>query len=245
MNPSLERNAAIEGLDTVSDLIRKSKVVDEIYAERAAETSAKTKNLQELAEQFKAKRLNLYSQILEFEAQLVCYFSVNMVEQTLRDLIKCDSWGEIVENIQKMARLSDEDRQIIDANTMNAGFEKLDKDMESALVRLDKISKSIEDEFLEKRLRREGKVFRTSNFINILNYITDQERRDILSWLSPLDFRTTQSDTLSRRQEGTGEWLFEDPPFGRWLSGTERTLWCSGIRTLSFVFHLELQLINS
>lgn len=130
----------------------------------------------------------------------------------------------MVENIQKMAKLSDKDRRIIDAERMNAGFEKLDKDIESTLVQSDKISNLIEIEFSKKSLRQEGNVFRTSNFTNILSNKTDKERRDILSWLSPLDFSTAQSDTLSRRQEGTGEWLFEDPTFGRWLSGTERSL---------------------
>lgn len=45
LNPSLQGNAAIRGLDIVSDLIRQSKVIDEIYAEKTVETSTKTKNL--------------------------------------------------------------------------------------------------------------------------------------------------------------------------------------------------------
>ena len=68
-----------------------------------------------------------------------------------------------------MAKLSDEDRRIIDAERMNAGFEKLDKDIESTLVQLDKISNLIEIEFSKKSLQQEGNVFRTSNFTNILS----------------------------------------------------------------------------
>ena len=160
----MQRKAAIEGLDAISNLIRQSKVIDEIYAEKSAETSRKAKNLQALAEEFKKKRLNLYSQILEFEAQLVCYFSDNIVEQTLQDLITHHSWGETVQDIQKMAELSDGDRRIIDAERMNAGFEKLDKDIESVLVGLDKMCKLMEGEFLMKRHRREGKMSRNSKF---------------------------------------------------------------------------------
>jgi hypothetical protein len=165
LNPSLERNAAIGGLDTVSNIIRQSKVIDEIYVEKAAEMSTKTEHLQALAEAFKAKRIDLYSQIIEFEAQLVCYFSTSIVEQTLQDLIKYNSWGEMVENIKKIGTLSDEDRRIIDVQRMSAGFEKLDKDMDSALVKLDGISKSIEDEFSRKRHRREGKMLGTPSLL--------------------------------------------------------------------------------
>lgn len=64
----------------------------------------------------------------------------------------------------------------------------------------------------------------------ITNYMADQESRDVLNWLSPLNFWTKQNDTFSRKAEGTGQWLFEDPAFNRWLAGTERMLCCAGMR---------------
>jgi hypothetical protein len=108
--------------------------------------------------EFRDKRIKLYSQILEFEAQLVCYFSLNKVEQTVRDMIKYDSWDGMVENIKKMGHISEDDRQIIDAERMKVGFEKLESDMQDALDKLSCISKSIENEFSERRHRREGNV---------------------------------------------------------------------------------------
>jgi hypothetical protein len=206
----------------------------------------KTQALQALTDDFRAKRINLYKQILEFEAQLVCYFSTSKVEQTIRDLIKYNSWDGMVEDIKKMGKLSDSDRQIIDAEKMKAGFEKLESGMQDALDELHGISKSIEAEFSTLRRREEGKLIGNSGIIKSLNHIIDRERRDVLGWLSPLDFRTTQIDTLSRKQEGTGQWLFKDPAFKRWLCGAERTLWCSGIRMSFFglSIYLESQLIN-
>ena len=94
MNPSQQRNARpIQGLDTDSDLIRQSKVIVEIYFEKATERRAKSENLQDLANDFKAKRLKLYSQILEFEAQLVCHFSSKV--KFVRESAKWDSWNEM------------------------------------------------------------------------------------------------------------------------------------------------------
>ncbi|KAH0537544.1 hypothetical protein FGG08_005679 [Glutinoglossum americanum] len=59
--------------------------------------------------------------------------------------------------------------------------------------------------------------------------LQDQEIRDILAWLSPLDFPVQQSDFIARRQEGTGQWLLECDEFKTWLSGTRETLFCPGI----------------
>ena len=38
-----------------------------------------------------------------------------------------------------------------------------------------------------------------------------------------------QSDMISRRQEGTGEWFFESSEFKTWLNRTRETLFCPGI----------------
>src|SRR5438046_8799843 len=72
---------------------------------------------------------------------------------------------------------------------------------------------------------------------NNLNIHTDQDIRarsqeevDLLTWLSPLNFSTKQNDIFAMRQKGTGKWFLSDDLFQAWLDGTERTLWCPGIR---------------
>ncbi|KAI9770937.1 MAG: hypothetical protein M1840_002641 [Geoglossum simile] len=57
----------------------------------------------------------------------------------------------------------------------------------------------------------------------------DKESRDIIAWLSTLNFPTRQNDIFCRRQEGTGEWFLDTDAFKRWLDGNERTLWCPGL----------------
>jgi len=66
----------------------------------------------------------------------------------------------------------------------------------------------------------------------VTEHSIDQESQKIVAWLSPLNFWAKQDDTLSRKQEGTGQWLFEHPAFKGWLDGTDRTLWCPGMRML-------------
>jgi Cdc6-like AAA superfamily ATPase len=57
----------------------------------------------------------------------------------------------------------------------------------------------------------------------------DHERRTILNWLTPIDYAPQQSDFISRRQEGTGQWLLDSNEFQEWLNTSRQTLFCPGI----------------
>ncbi|KAL9610579.1 MAG: hypothetical protein Q9167_004730 [Letrouitia subvulpina] len=55
------------------------------------------------------------------------------------------------------------------------------------------------------------------------------EKRQIVRWLSPLNFFPTQEDLFSRSIEGTGEWFLKSAQFEDWLNSAGGTLWCPGI----------------
>ena len=58
-----------------------------------------------------------------------------------------------------------------------------------------------------------------------------RERFELLQWISKLDFRSKQTDILSRRSPDTGTWLLKDEKFQQWLGGEKHScLWCPGIR---------------
>ncbi|KAJ6051209.1 hypothetical protein N7499_010572 [Penicillium canescens] len=68
-----------------------------------------------------------------------------------------------------------------------------------------------------------------SNVSKLVQHQQSQEDREILDWLSSEAYATQQSDHISRRQEGTGEWLLESPEFQAWISTPKATLFCPGI----------------
>jgi hypothetical protein len=56
-----------------------------------------------------------------------------------------------------------------------------------------------------------------------------EEHQTILNWISPTDYATQQSDFISRRQEGTGQWLLDPNEFHTWMNQSNQVLFFSGI----------------
>lgn len=56
-----------------------------------------------------------------------------------------------------------------------------------------------------------------------------EEDKEVLDWLTTIDYGPQQSDYLNRRQPGTGQWLLDSEKFKGWLSASNQTLFCPGI----------------
>ncbi|KAI0544207.1 ankyrin repeat-containing domain protein [Xylaria curta] len=56
-----------------------------------------------------------------------------------------------------------------------------------------------------------------------------EQKRDVLSWLSPIKYSAEQTDIIRRRQTGTGQWLLDSPEYQHWLATKKEVLFCPGI----------------
>ncbi|KAJ7444007.1 ankyrin repeat-containing domain protein [Mycena latifolia] len=55
------------------------------------------------------------------------------------------------------------------------------------------------------------------------------EEKEILNWITSLNFFQRQADVFRAWQPGTGEWLLSDATFKNWTLGAGGVLWCRGI----------------
>lgn len=56
-----------------------------------------------------------------------------------------------------------------------------------------------------------------------------QQRQEVLEWLTALDPAAQQSDFIHRRQAGTGQWLIDSPQYSHWRATQGEVLLCHGI----------------
>ncbi|PPQ84972.1 hypothetical protein CVT26_008089 [Gymnopilus dilepis] len=74
-----------------------------------------------------------------------------------------------------------------------------------------------------------------SSAINVhVNELTSKQTnliklREVADWLTPINFRTIQSDTFLKHTPGTGQWFLESQDFSKWISGEQRSLSVLGI----------------
>ncbi|KAF4334671.1 purine and uridine phosphorylase [Fusarium beomiforme] len=63
----------------------------------------------------------------------------------------------------------------------------------------------------------------------ILDHQKAQENNALLDRITKVDYGAKQSDFMSRRQAGTGQWLLESTQFRTWITNKGQTLFCPGI----------------
>lgn len=73
-----------------------------------------------------------------------------------------------------------------------------------------------------------GRITR-DNVVELLEHQKDAQHQACLDWLSSTGYAEVQSEYVSQRQPGTGEWLLESSKFQDWVSKPGATLFCPGI----------------
>ncbi|KAH7418500.1 hypothetical protein BKA64DRAFT_590520, partial [Cadophora sp. MPI-SDFR-AT-0126] len=73
-----------------------------------------------------------------------------------------------------------------------------------------------------------GRLTRDS-VVELVRSQEDQDRHNILDWITPIDYASQQSDFISRRQIGTGQWLLDSAEFTAWMETDKRIFFCPGI----------------
>ena len=67
------------------------------------------------------------------------------------------------------------------------------------------------------------------NMVTLVRSQEDQGRQTILDWITPIDYAPQQRDFITRRQQGTGQWLLDSIEFKTWVKNDKQTLFAPGI----------------
>ncbi|KAH6973714.1 hypothetical protein BKA56DRAFT_676379 [Ilyonectria sp. MPI-CAGE-AT-0026] len=60
-------------------------------------------------------------------------------------------------------------------------------------------------------------------------HLQSEKDRQVLEWLTPINYGPQQSDYLGKRQPGTGRWFLDSTEFTTWAETAQQTLFCPGI----------------
>ncbi|OBT62628.1 hypothetical protein VE03_08515 [Pseudogymnoascus sp. 23342-1-I1] len=67
------------------------------------------------------------------------------------------------------------------------------------------------------------------NVVKLVRHQEDQDRQTVLDWITLIDYAPQLNDFLTRRQEGTGQWLLDSTEYQTWVETNKQTLFCPGI----------------
>ncbi|MCJ1428331.1 hypothetical protein MMC29_006240, partial [Sticta canariensis] len=200
LNSSQQRSVMLEGLISVCDILRLYRIKETLYLQDSNELTCPD---------FLKAIEELYTDIFEYQARLICFLSWNSAKRGFRGTLKLDDWVGMLEKI----KVSD-DR----CTQYSTVFSKAEEQHFYA-----KESSSI-----EQSIEIQKKVF---DMFEATRDSAQRERRDdkeaeLLQSLAS-DYKSDK-DSISTRVPGTCEWFFKDQRFLDWRdSKTSRLLWVS------------------
>ena len=195
----------------------RSRVIDDVYT-----TATPNSNLRDLKKAFEAKRIKLYAKILELEARLVCQYSDHKFVRFGKDMIRRNDWATIVQEIEKLATLSDDDRAVLDSEKLSAGFDKMTLGFDQVTKRMSKLEEQNKAQHTTQIEWRNIDEQRVQN----------QEKSTVLEWISSVPYAEHHNFNRGKRLDGTGAWLFgteKKPQFSEWRETSPSSiLWLLG-----------------
>ena len=190
----------IDGLSSISDLLRLYKLKESLYL-RVPDKPAHPDFIQAIVE--------LYSNIFEYQARIICHLSQSSLKRGIRGTLELDDWGDMMKKIETS---NDSCTQYCTLSDRMREKEFFDSESTHMLQSID-IQKHILDMFQAFQAGRQQDR-------------RDDKEAELLKALAS-DYKSDK-DSVSARVPGTCEWFFEDDRFLKWRdSKHSRLLWVS------------------
>ena len=196
LNFSQQIQTMADGLISISNILRLYRIREDLYL-RVDNRSARPEFLQAVVE--------LYSNIFEYQARLVCFLSQRPFQRAFRGTFEVDDWGGMLKKVQT----SDSDC----AKICKLYYE--DEERLRYEAELSTMLKSVE---IHQRMLEILETF------SVQTHQGEQDKllRDLASGYK------SDKGFVSEKVPGTCEWFFEDDRFLEWRDSNEsRLLWIS------------------
>ncbi|OCK75173.1 hypothetical protein K432DRAFT_274329, partial [Lepidopterella palustris CBS 459.81] len=118
LNPVTQDDDAMEGLGYISDLLIRCKVTEDTYLAPSTRNQSTSQHLRDLNNSFKAKTIELYSQILKYQIQLTRQYSRSGLFRFLRDCVVADDWNIMLADLKKTEENINKDLRAFGSNTL-------------------------------------------------------------------------------------------------------------------------------
>ena len=221
LNPTSQNLALLDGLDYISTLIARFTVVERTYRQQVSsqKVTAERYQMSELEYSFELQLTKLYSQILAYQARVVCQLPRNALVRYGRDVLKVDGWSTMLAEIKTTESNCSAMSDLFNTERVDAAW----KEQES---RMDELSRSYEEHS------------------HILRQTTEQLAQDLKHGIDEQrDWRRTEEETKCLqalctstyvdhknlnpdRVPGTCQWVLKNEKFYDWAeSDTSGLLW--------------------
>ena len=193
----------LDGLDSICDLLELYRLKESVYLQHR--DSPVHQDCVKAVEK-------LYTDIFEYQAQLICFLSKSSIKRAIRGTFQLDDWKKMLEKVKESEKQCTEHFKLFND----------DKNQQFISQNLCSWKQSIE---IYERMVEMGE---SSQIREQLNRQDDHET-DLLRTLSPpeSDYKRDKN-VISARVAGTCKWFFEDERFLNWRdSKSPELLWVS------------------
>ena len=221
LNPTSQNKALVDGLDYISTLIARFTVMERTYQQYKStrSTSSESMDTTDLDRSFELQVTKLYSQVLAYQARVVCQLPRNALMRYGRDVLKVDDWSTMLAELKITESNCSALYEIV-----NAG--KLDDAWKVQETRMDKLFHSQEEHYrsIQQKTERMAADLK-QNIEEERDWRQSEEEIRCLQALCTSTY-VDHKDLNPDRVHGTCQWFLNNTKFHEWAeSDCSELLW--------------------
>ena len=202
LNDSQQGEALLSGLEMITDLVARHRIVDEQLSEGSPPNGSHV----EPEGEYRKLLIKLYTKVLEFQAKAACYLSHGTLTRFARNIPKVDDWGTLQSSI---VRTETECREYTSLRLAM----KQQSSLRVLIESLDEQQDRLADRIANQNFQQDAAQMVT-RLISDVSVGQDHE-----------DIRTR----LGSQYWDSGQWLFKSYQYLKWATGNRSSiLWLQG-----------------